>query len=339
MSAQAEPVPAPALERCRVCGTTSEATPLFQAPSFDSVEESFKLVRCESCGVARVSPLLEGAALGRYYEPQYYGDTDKKFSGPIEALVRRVQARRARRVRDLALATAGSAAPRILDVGCGRGNLIRALARLGCECTGTELDGFAFPSLPAEETARIRFVHGSVERLPLEPAQFDVINIWHVLEHVVEPGAVIAKLASLLKPGGVLIVGVPNFGSFAARLFGPGWFHLDLPRHLYHFDRESLIARLSAAGLRVERVGTSTPDQDLYGFIQSFMNRWISPGRPNDFYRLLKGQRDPAHPVSDRVRFGFYVLLAAPLLAAACVENLLSCALGRGGSLVIYARK
>ena len=146
------------------------------------------------------------------------------------------------------------------------------------------------------------------------------------------------EVARILRPGGIFLVGVPNFASPEARLTRGGWFHLDLPRHLSHHTPTSLDAALTAAGLRPVRMSFFAPEYDCFSFVQSLLN-WLGV-RPNLLYNLLRGQRAK---VFNREQ-SFYSLVAtvmfAPLLGVMSLPaTLLLGACGRGAALTVAAVK
>jgi SAM-dependent methyltransferase len=268
--------------------------------------------------------------LARYYAADYYGSPEAKFTGPLEALVRRANARRARSLMD----HVGAAGPkRVLDIGCSRGLFLRAMQELGYVAVGTELPGFAFPA----DGSSVNFLHAAAERLPFADATFDVVSLWHVLEHTTDPAAVLRAVGRVLKPGGLLSLAVPNFGSWQARTFGRHWFHLDLPRHLYHFRPGTLGRLVQAQGIEVMEVRTQSWDQNLYGFLQSSLNAIFWRSGPNGLYQMLKKRHDrgrirPAHLLG-------YLLVGAAAAPLALVENLVSTWRGVGATLVMTGRK
>ena len=153
---------------------------------------------------------------------------------------------------------------RVLDVGCGRGHLLTAMARRGWECYGTEVSAFRGDErLETPGPGRITVWRGALEDLPLEDACFDAVSIWHVLEHVNDPSSTLRTIARILKPGGVLALAVPNYSSVQRIVFGRHWFHLDCPRHLYHFRKHLLLEWLDEHGLRVAKVGIFRPADSL----------------------------------------------------------------------------
>src|SRR5262249_23732200 len=149
---------------------------------------------------------------------------------------------------------------------------LHAMHRLGFEAVGTELSGFPLP----ESMPGLSFVHCHAESLPFGESAFDAVSIWHVLEHTTDPAGVIRGIARALKPGGGLSLAVPHFGSTQAGIFGGDWFHLDLPRHQYHFRLRPLQEMLERNALKPIEIRTLSWEQNAYGFIQSALNRIFS---------------------------------------------------------------
>jgi 2-polyprenyl-3-methyl-5-hydroxy-6-metoxy-1,4-benzoquinol methylase len=314
---------------CACCGA-SNAQFLFRGYGFDRSEECFDLYECSHCGLVRIEPPLSRAALARYYTADYYGSPVAKFSGPVEALMRLDHPRRA---RWLARFVSGPPPRRALDIGCGRGLFLRALAKLGFTAVGTELPGFAFTTAADD----VEYLHASAEALPFADASFDLVSIWHVLEHTTDPAAVLHGIARVLKPGGIVAVAVPNFGSWQARHFGRHWFHLDLPRHLYHFRLSTLRRLLAEQHIEVIEVRTQSWDQNLYGFLQSWLNRIYWKSAPNGLYQVLKKRQVGIR--GQLARLPGYLLLCGLAAPCAVMENLISTWRGEGATLVVIGRK
>ncbi len=312
----------------------SKADPLFVGSGFDNPAEQFQLVCCANCELTRIEPTLPTETLASYYSASYYGhQSQQKFALPIELLVRTANNKRANEL--IKLLPEITAETKILDIGCGRGHFIRTLHRKGFDCYGTELATYP---LPASEP-RLTFNNGELGKLSLPLQSFSAISIWHVLEHTSEPGIVIKQVADLLKPAGVLALAVPNFGSTQRKLFGKHWFHLDLPRHLYHFNEKSLLSLLSKHGLQVISIRTNSLDQNLFGFIQSAIN-CVLPNKANLLFSLLKRKMNTADSkLSTIVYGGMSLVLATCLLPISLLENIISTWRGQGGTLIIYARK
>jgi len=302
-------------------------------PAADYVTgERFEVRRCGACGLAVTWPQVPPAALGRYYPPAYYGEPgSRRFPGPVELVQDLLYGWRARRVERLA----GGRPGRVLDVGCGRGHLLEAFRRRGWAAEGTELSE---DSARQPRAAGLQVHVGPLESLALPGGAYDAVTMWHVLEHVGDPGALVAEVARLLRPGGVFMVGVPNFGSPEARATAGGWFHLDVPRHLVHLTPEALRALLAAAGLVEVGASMFAPEFDAFSFVQSAENRLGL--RANLLYDLLRHRSarlggEGAGPAAVAAA----VLLAVPLGLASLVVPLAASLAGAGSSLTVYARK
>jgi SAM-dependent methyltransferase len=256
---------------------------------------------------------------------------NRRFHPALEQLVTWLRGRRVREIERRA------GRGRVLDIGCGRGITLAQLAARGWEVHGTELSAAA--AAPARELLGDAIRVESVLASSFPPGFFDVIILWHVLEHLPEPRAVVAKCRELLRPGGLLVVAVPNFDSLQRMATGRHWFHLDLPRHLTHFGAQRLRELLAEHGLVVDTVSHFSFEQNPYGWIQSLLNR--SGFRSNLLYDLIKlpsARSEPqpwrSHPVQS--------LLLAPVLLAIVPLSLLLFAvevvLRRGGTVEVYAR-
>jgi SAM-dependent methyltransferase len=150
---------------------------------------------------------------------------------------------------------------RLLDVGCGAGETLKAWLRQHERCVAVEPDPGAAEA--ARRTLGIEVRTGRLEEQAFAPASFDAITLSHVLEHAVDPRAVLARAAQWLVPGGEILVWVPNFGSLFRPLFGAGWFPYEVPRHRWHFRPEDLARLLREAGLALVEVA---PDPNEHPF-------------------------------------------------------------------------
>jgi SAM-dependent methyltransferase len=154
---------------------------------------------------------------------------------------------------------------RAVDVGCGRGDLGATLIRHAWRVTGVE------PSPEACARASLRGIdarRGGVRDAALEPSAYDVAILQHSLEHLTDPVGDLRRVSEALRPDGLVLATVPNFGCWQARRFRSRWYHLDLPRHRVHFTARSLAAALEASGLEVLRLDTSTSVVGLPASVQ-----------------------------------------------------------------------
>jgi SAM-dependent methyltransferase len=171
-----------------------------------------------------------------------------------------------------------------LEIGSGAGWMLRALKHRGWKVVGNER------SVQNAALALVKdgfpIFAGGIDAVKPVP-RFDLIVLMQVLEHLENPRTVLQHCARLLKPGGTLVAVVPNLDSWQARACGQFWFHLDVPRHLFHFTPRSLTLALEAVGLRVMTIRYSSPEHDPYGWMQSVLN-WAG-FKQNYLTRLLFG--------------------------------------------------
>lgn len=214
------------------------------------MDEGQRVVRCSRCGFIYCDPIPALAELQDYYA-ESYRDVDRwrQTFGHDRFYVFREGLREIQRYR---------ASGVLLDVGCSLGLFLSWARQAGFETTGVEL------SPPAAQFARERLrlnVHcGTLQDAPFAPASFDVVTFWDVLEHVADPYGDLRRARELLKPGGLLVVRVPNVGFHLLRMRlmrlirRDGFTGLDARNHLNHFTARTLRALLGRVGFRTLKI-------------------------------------------------------------------------------------
>jgi SAM-dependent methyltransferase len=281
-----------------------------------------RLGRCDRCGLQWLLDPPRGAALGELYATGFYEPAPARGGSAAQWLHQLTNAIRLHELRGIPVG-------RLLDVGSGKGRFLSAAQAAGWEVLGVE---FAPASAEAARAAYgVEVVSGDFLQVEL-PGTFDAITMWHVLEHLPEPVAAVARASELLRPGGLLMVSVPNIESLQSQLGGESWFHLDLPRHLFHFSPRSLTRLVErAGGLRVTRIGHLAPEMEAIGLVQTTLNR---AGFEDDLlYRFAK--RDPTAPIDARVYA--CLALAVAIAPAAVAWSAIAPLLRTGASIQLLA--
>ena len=320
--ASAEPAVTERVSPCPICSAESAVR------RFEVGGMAEKVVVCTECGLGRLYPELNSDRLRALYPDEYYGEPGRKFQPLIEGLVRAVGERH---ISFLSRELPPGA--RILDVGCGRGVTLGALAAKGFEVHGLEISAEA--ARGADPRVEIRIAE-NLKAAEYRSASFDQVIIWHVLEHLNDPVGTLREAHRILKPGGRLIVAVPNFSSLQARCTGAAWFHLDLPRHLYQFPLSALRQLLILSGFQVRSVHQFSLRQNPFGWIQSLLNRFERLPR-NGLYVLLH-RRPPGAPLpyDARIRrwLRFWLIVGAPFALGAAF---IAAALRSGATVHVVA--
>jgi 2-polyprenyl-3-methyl-5-hydroxy-6-metoxy-1,4-benzoquinol methylase len=230
--------------------------------------EDFAIGECPSCGLGVTLPRVDD--LARYYGPVYWGGRHA-FTADFCAR---------RRVRLLSSQMHPKPGHRLLDFGCGDGHFLQRAAAEGWSCIGYE------SSFSPVRSGQNYEIVPTLEALAAK-APFDAITLWHVLEHLPDPRETLRELSGMLTPNGLMIVAVPDAGGVQAKLFGPRWMHLDVPRHLYHFGAESLERVLKLADLAPVRRWQHEFEYDVMGWAQSAL---AAAGMPSAFFNAVTGR-------------------------------------------------
>ncbi len=301
---------------CPLCGLKSVSA-YKKKKTYPLADNSVgRLDKCLSCGLVFQNPVPND--LHVFYEG-YRGEEGKRFLNGVEIAVKFFRRRRA-----MAINAFFPRPGRILDIGCGRGYMLRKLAAMGWECFGTEFPGQASANLP------FTVYEKDPEDLGLQASSFDVVTLWHVFEHLKDPFSTLKEIDRILRPGGLLVISVPNIESLQAKIFGGNWIHLDLPRHIYHFSPGSLSLALEKKGFTIIGMRHFSAEHGMSGIILSLGAALTGQG-PEFFNSLLdKKKKWRAYAI---VVFSIFM---APFAAAfSTVEAFFK----RGGEVIVLARK
>jgi len=226
---------------------------------------------------------------------------------------------------------------RLLDVGCGRGLFLRRMRRAGWDVAGVEADAEVARAISEAHGLDVR--GGDPDGWDFPDGSFDAVTFHHVLEHVSRPADLIVRARRLLRDGGLLVAAVPNRDSLQAAFGRASWFHLDVPFHLHHFTASGLTGLLERSGFRIVRERHFDLEQNLFGWIQTLLNRCGLPR--NLLFDFLKrpSLRDGGSLEGRGRKIAASFALLPLVLPAGAVLTLLEAAGGRGGTVEIAAVK
>ncbi len=310
--------PAPA-RACPACG--GQLAAWRSAPGSDpALAGDYELARCRACGTAvTLAPAPQEA-----HETGAYGGGRPRGARAVAPLLRAFDRRRLTQLERAGARTPG----RLLDIGAGRGRFVAQARAAGWYAHGIE------PSRRGIEGAKaigIELVAARIDDAEVPAGSLDAATLWHVLEHVEDPGAALERIAGWLRPGGMLLVGVPNLASMQARIGGARWYHLDVPRHRTHFTVEGLETLLGAHGLEPLSTCHVLAEHNPFGLWVSFVSRFTRV--PSWLYHALKRNA----PL--RSRDALVTLLALALVPLAVALEAAFGLARRGGTVSVVARR
>lgn len=269
------------LSNCPVCDF--DKTKAFLVCKDHTVSrETFNIVECISCGFKFINPRPAAEKLGAYYISEEYvshSNTKKGFINSIYQVVRKYTM-----LKKLKLISEFYKTGKILDIGCGTGDFLKTVKEAKWETIGIE------PSPDARKMAIENYaldVREEAEIKILEKETFDIITMWHVLEHVPELNERIEDLKRLIKPNGVIIIAVPNCTSLDAKIYSENWAAYDVPRHLYHFSPTDIETVFKNHDLKVFRVLPMIFDS----YYVSMLSEKIKTGKSNIIRAIWNGFR------------------------------------------------
>jgi SAM-dependent methyltransferase len=302
---------------CPACGET--LADWIEVPSGEPADrQRYRLLRCTGCASAVTAGEPPGPEA---YVSGVYATGEPRALPLVRALQRATVGQPAR-----ILARGGlPPAARVLDAGAGRGRLVAELRRRGLDARGIE------PSERSAAAARAARLPVAAETIDVHSTEgIDAVVLWHVLEHLERPADALRRVRSWLRPGGLLLVGVPNAASLQARVAGPSWLHWDAPRHRLHLTPEGLASLLRRTGFEPGRVVHAVWEHNPAGMWMALLSRLgMSPGFP---FQLLKRNVRP------RPRDLALLGLGVPLLPAALLLELGAAIARRGGTVAVVAR-
>lgn len=209
----------------------------------------FRFVRCQDCELVYQRPRIVLDDIGAYYDTEYIAHRKKTDWGVFTPLYEWGMNGHDRRKVDLVGRYVSLRKDvRVLDIGCAVGSFLQMLRKqYGASVTGVDFKNLrAHPMLEG-----IDFRHGTLPEIDFGEQRFDLVTMWHFLEHDYDPVGTLARAKELLAPGGRVVIEVPRLDSQTFRLYKDRWPGLQAPQHTVIFDKKTLRAMCEKSGLRV----------------------------------------------------------------------------------------
>lgn len=201
----------------------------------------FDILKNPETTILETHPRPTKEELPTYYDSENYTSHNDKSAGIVSfcyRIIKSISTRRKIRIGQNSLSkNTPQNNPRLLDVGCGTGDFLYSCLKKGWQINGIENNKNAKNNSRTELSS---FIFDDFEFLKSQPERFDIITMWHSLEHIIDLKQTIVDMKKLLTNKGVIVVACPNHKSFDAMFYKESWAAYDLPRHLWHFDKDSI---------------------------------------------------------------------------------------------------
>ena len=294
---------------------------------FESTSKTFTLYSCEACRCLFLHPMPDSREIERFYPADYWWNA-RRSGGlkKLESVYRKLA------LHDhIAFITkaAGVRGVDVLDVGCGSGTLLGLLKQRGFRVNGLDFSPEAAAIAKAENGVDVAV--GSLEEAHFPAESFDVVTLFHVMEHVTNPRLVLAQVSRVLKPNGVAILQVPNIESWQFKIFGARWYGLDIPRHVIDYSRNSMLKLLADSGFVVNRIRHFNLRDNGPALVSSVFPSLDPVSRS---VRHRKRNNDESRPV-EWFRHLMYLLLVTCAYPVVLLESAFGC----GATIMIEAKK
>jgi ubiquinone/menaquinone biosynthesis C-methylase UbiE len=225
---------------CILCGSNNSKM-LLRAKDyrFKVLDCEFNLVQCQNCGLIFIDPRPTKREMIHFYPRDYYAD-NAIFLNLANKLIQVIKAKKVMSFKKRG---------RILDVGFGNGELLLYFKERGWEVYGVDTSEHAYRL--AREKLGQNIFNCELKEVSFPDLFFDVVMLNHALEHMYNPNEELKEIRRILKDDGVLVLSMPNIDSLQFKMTKRYWFHLDVPRHLYHFSPATIRKLLEINGFKV----------------------------------------------------------------------------------------
>ena len=298
---------------------------------FDSTAKVFNLHSCTSCHCLFLHPMPGDEEIASFYPTHYWwSSSDSHRNGALkklESIYRKLALRD--HVAFIRRSVENRSGLDLLDVGCGSGTLLGLLKHRGFRVMGIDVSADA--ARVAENENGVSVVVGSLDQARFSDHSFDVVTLFHVMEHVTDPRHVLAEVSRILKRNGSVILQVPNIDSWQCKTFGARWYGLDIPRHVIDYSKHSMLKLLGDSGFIVRRIKHFNVRDNAPALASSLFPSLDPVSRAVRHRKRGVRESMPAAWLR-HIAYLSFVVCAYPFA-------ILESAFGRGATVMIHARK
>lgn len=276
------------IDKCPVCGSQS-FEPFITCKDYTVSQESFDIVSCVSCRFKFTNPRPDNSSIGKYYKSEDYVSHSDTKKGLINKLYHAVRSRTLK--QKLKLISGYVSRGTILDYGCGTGMFLKA-----CQDAGWNSFGFE-PDNEARQISKNKGLRVENGIDSLKQNKYDIITLWHVLEHVTDLDETLSFFSNSISDKGRLVIAVPNHISFDGKFYKEFWAGYDVPRHIYHFEPRTTERLLAKFRFQL----TETKPMKFDSYYVSLLSEKYKTGTMNYISAFLNGFKSntKAHSAAD----------------------------------------
>lgn len=312
---------------CPICGSLKEKDIILnfkEDAATHKAENIFIIAKCQECAISFLQPQPSPNELQNYY-PEFYWRFKKSSLAPLENfIVRKLFFSEIKEIKNILQERKNIDEIKLLDIGCGAGEFLNSLTHLKIKLYGIDNSENAI-KIALQNNNLIIKKSNIIEEPLFEFEYFDIITLFHTLEHLSDPNKAIQNIKNILKRDGFLIIQVPNIECLLFKITKRHWAGLHIPQHLFHFSKKSLQNFLSNNNFRIVKIKDfslrSSPAQVVVSFFP-FLNPIYLRERILNRHLLL-------------ICYLFYFLLLIVLFPLSLIEGLMK----RGNTITIIARR
>ena len=290
------------ITECPVCGSGNIEN-LLQLDDYFLTKESFNIWKCQECGFKFTNPVPRETDLQKYYESDEYishSNTSKGLINKIYQLVRNHSIK-----KKVGVAISNLNRGEALDIGCGTGDFLNEMLKNGWKVKGIE------PNEIARSNAISNFgldVYEESTLFDFDENSFDVITMWHVLEHVYNLDKNLTQIKRILRKDGRLVIALPNSDSLDAKIYKKSWAAYDVPRHLYHFNISSFSKLMDKYGFEMVKVKPMVFDS----FYISMLSEKYKHGKINYINAFFNGLKTDLYGLKNKKYYSSLIYILKP---------------------------